>query len=63
MEILDSSYIHGHNVGMRVNKAIGSHPCKRRFRIWSRTKFYSVEKRTEFKLNPAFFILIKNQPS
>jgi len=63
MEILDSSYIHGHNVGMRVNKAIEVIPAKDVLRIWSRTKFYRWEKETEFKLNPAFFISYKNQPS
>ncbi|MFH1400468.1 MAG: hypothetical protein ABIH41_03035, partial [Nanoarchaeota archaeon] len=61
MKILDSCYIHGHNVGMRVNKAIDVIPAKDVLGFGVGLNSIG-EKRTEFKPNPAFLSLIKTNP-
>ena len=54
MKILDSSYIHGHNVGIRVNKAKDIIPAKDILGFGVGLNSIG-EKRTPFKPNPAFY--------
>ncbi len=61
MKILDSCYIHGHNVGIRVNKVKDIIPAKDVLGFGVGLNSIG-EKRTEFKPNPAFLSLIKTNP-
>lgn len=61
MKILDSCYIHGHNVGIRVNKVKDIIPAKDILGFGVGLNSIG-EKRTEFKPNPAFLSQIKLNP-
>ena len=61
LRILDSCYIHGHNVGMRVNKAKNIIPAKDVLGFGIGLNSLG-EKRTEFKPNRAFISYIKTNP-
>ena len=61
MKMLDSCYIHGHNVGIRVNKVKDIIPAKDILGFGVGLNSIG-EKRTEFKPNPAVLSLIKINP-
>ncbi|CEG11921.1 hypothetical protein MSIBF_A1770010 [groundwater metagenome] len=61
MKILDSCYIHGHNVGMRVNKVTDIIPAKDILGFGIGLNSLG-EKRKEFKPNHAFILFIKTNP-
>jgi len=61
MKILDSCYIHGHNVGMRVNKVVDIIPAKDVLGFGVGLSSLG-EKRTEFKPNKAFLSFIQTNP-
>ena len=61
MKILDSCYIHGHNVGMRVNKVAEVIPAKDVLGFGVGLNSLG-EKRTVFKPNKAFLSYIKTNP-
>ena len=61
IKILDSCYIHGHNLGIRVNKVKEIIPAKDVLGFGVGLNSIG-EKRTEFKPNPAFLSLIKMNP-
>ena len=61
MKILDESYIHGHNVGMRVNKITEVIPAKDVLGFGLGLNSLG-EKRTEFKPNRAFISFIQTNP-
>jgi len=61
MEILDSCYIHGHNVGMRVNKTAEVIPAKDILGFGVGLNSLG-EKRKEFKPNKAFLLYIQTNP-
>lgn len=61
MKLLDFSYIHGHNVGMRVNKVTEVIPAKDVLGFGVGLNSLGT-KRTEFKPNKAFISYIKTNP-
>lgn len=61
MKLLDSTYIHGHNVGIRVNKVKDIIPAKDILGFGVGLNSIG-EKRKEFKPNPAFISMIKTNP-
>lgn len=61
MRTLDNSYIHGHNVGMRVNKTVDVIPAKDILGFGIGLGSLG-EKRTIFRPNPAFISYIQTNP-
>lgn len=61
IKILEKSYIHGHNVGMRVNKTTDIIPAKDILGFGLGLDSIG-EKRTEFKPNRVFLTFIKTNP-
>lgn len=61
MKVLEKTYLHGHNIGMRVNKAAGVIPAKDILGFGTGLSSLG-EKRTLFKPNRAFLEKVKLDP-
>ena len=62
MGVLENSYIHGHNVGMRVNKTVDVIPAKDILGFGTGLSSLG-EKRKIFKPNKSFIDLLKTNPN